>query len=55
MGIEQIQRTHTTLSERPINPRTGLPYKEGTKAFNAWWENLSPTDKKVYADLTANI
>jgi hypothetical protein len=43
----------TTLADRPINPRTGLPYKEGTKAFNAWWNNLNATDKGVYADLTA--
>jgi hypothetical protein len=54
MGTEWIVRIHTTLSERPINPRTGRPYKEGTKKFNTWWENLSPADKKVYADLTAN-
>ena len=45
----------TTLAERPINPRTGKPYKEGTKKFNEWWANLNPTDKSVYADITAKL
>lgn len=52
---EMDTKNYTKLSERPINPRTGFPYKEGTKKFNEWWVNLNPTDKKVYADLTANI
>ena len=49
------KKEYTTLGDRPINPRTGYPYKEGTKKFNEWWENLNEEDKKVYSDLTANI
>lgn len=45
----------TKLSERPINPRTGYPYKEGTKKFNEWFDNLSERDKNVYSDITASI
>lgn len=45
----------TTLKDRPINPKTGRPYKEGTKKFEGWWNNLNDTDKKVYADITAKI
>ena len=47
------QNNMTTLKDRPINPKTGLPYKEGTKKFNEWWNNLTETDKGVYADITA--
>lgn len=45
----------TELKDRPINPKTGRPYKEGTKKFEEWWKNLNDRDKAVYADLTANI
>lgn len=48
-------KKQTKLSDRPINPKTGLPYKEGTKKFNEWWNNLNPTDKNVYADITAKF
>ena len=49
------EKKQTTLADRPINPRTGRPYKEGTKKFNEWWENLSENDAGVYADLTAEL
>lgn len=58
MSAEQILNTkdmetkHTTFKDRPINPKTGLPYREGTKKFNEWVNNLSKHDKGVYADLT---
>lgn len=45
----------STFANRPINPKTGLPYREGTKKFNEWWETLSDTDKNIYADLTAKL
>lgn len=58
MSAEQILNTkdmetkHTTLKDRPINPKTGRPYREGTKKFNEWVNNLSEYDKGIYADLT---
>lgn len=45
----------TTLKDRPINPKTGRPYKEGTKKFNEWWDKLDPREQNIYNDLTAKI
>lgn len=42
---------HTTLADRPINPRTGLPYHKGTKKYNEWYMKLSDHDKGIVADL----
>ena len=47
-----METKHTTFKDRPINPKTGHPYREGTKKFNEWVNNLSKHDKGVYADLT---
>ena len=35
----------------PINPRTGYPYKEGSKTYEKWFNSLSENDKGVVADL----
>ena len=53
--IEINGKKYYTLEERPVNPRTGKPYKEGTKKFQEWWDNLNPTDQNIYADLTAEL
>ena len=43
----------STLSNIPINPRTGLPYHKGTKKYEEWYEGLSDTEKGIIADLEA--
>lgn len=45
----------TTLGERPVNPKTGNNYKEGTWTWWKWWYGLSDCDRNVYNDLTAEL
>ena len=41
----------TKLQDRPINPKSGWPYKKGTKKWWIWYYGLNPTDRNVLADL----
>lgn len=43
----------TTLSQRPINKKTGKPYTKNSIAYWRWWHGLSLNDKGVLADLEA--
>lgn len=47
----KTNKPYLHLADRPINPRTGYPYGEGTKKFDEWWNNLHPQDQNVYNDL----
>ena len=43
----------TTLSEIPINPKTGKPYHEGTKTWWRWYYGLTEYEQGILADLEA--
>lgn len=43
----------TTLSERPINPRTGYPYTQNSKRYWIWYHGLSESEQSIIADLEA--
>lgn len=41
----------TTLSDRPINKKTGKPFGTNSLRYWIWWHGLSENDKNVISDL----